>query len=521
MSNPNKSRTIELTYEEDGASSILSHWLETRGHGPEMRCGGRGLCRTCSVKVSGHEVKSCQCKTSTLSSGKDIIELPSKTLSENLHAVETFWSDPEQSTHITPQLGFGISVDIGTTTVVGALWDLKTGDLIKTSSRPNAQRKFGDNVLSRISKSLDTENGPVLLQLALVQDTLRPILEELMAKKSAIDGHSIANQEMLSCVLAGNPAMLQTLLGFSLRGLATYPFKTEFLDSRHLLASTLGLPWDFPLLLLPGSGPFVGADITAGVLCSSFLELNGPSLFIDFGTNGEIVLKDSKGHYSASATAAGPAFEGGRLSCGVAANDEAVHHLEIRHDQWKLLGRQEQAKAYKGFAGSSYVDYMAEALRSGWLNEMGRFNHREHLRIEQNSLGYDEARHYLTEELYVSEVDIAELVKAKAAIQAGYNSLLREAGLKSNQLETVVVAGGFGFHLQLANAITVGLLPNVPLNRFRVVGNSSLGGASQVLKDPSLLEKLEYFCKNVRVVELNLLKSFEDEYLDAMVFELT
>ena len=521
MSNPIHPRSVELIYKDNGVSQILSHWLETQGHGPEMRCGGRGLCRTCSVKVNGHEVKTCQCKTSTLTSGRDTIDVPPKIKSENLHVVETFWSDPERNTILTPRLGYGISVDIGTTTVVGALWDLKTGDLIKTSSRPNAQRKFGDNVLSRISKSLDAENGPLLLQQALVQDTLSPILVELMAEKTSIEGHRIGEQPILSCVLAGNPAMLQTLLGFSLRGLATYPFKADFLDSQHFLASKLGLPWSFPFLLLPGCGPFVGADISAGVLSSSFLEQRGPSLFIDFGTNGEIVLKDANGHYSASATAAGPAFEGGRLSCGVAANDEAVHHIEIQHAQWKLLGRQDHAKAYKGFAGSSYVDYMAEGLRSGWLNEMGRFNHREHLRIAHNSLGYDEARHYLTEELYVSEVDIAELVKAKAAIQAGYNSLLREAGLKSNQLESVVVAGGFGFHLQLANAITVGLLPNVPLNRFRVVGNSSLGGASQVLKNPSLLEKLDHFCKNVRVVELNQLKSFEDEYLDAMVFELT
>jgi uncharacterized 2Fe-2S/4Fe-4S cluster protein (DUF4445 family) len=511
---------INFTANHSAPHETLSSWLETHGHAPEMRCGGRGLCRSCTVQVNGQEIKSCQCKTSTLQPEDEIVLLSSKYRSENLHAVETFWSDPEQEFKLQVRLGYGIAVDIGTTTVVGTLWDLQSGCLIKTASRPNAQRQYGDNVLARISKSLESSEGAEKLQKALVQDTLKPIFTELLSGDGVLTNTEYYEKSILECVIAGNTVMLQSLLGLSLRGLATFPFKAEFLETQRCSASTLNLPWNFPLILLPSCGPFVGADITAGVLSSSFIEHDGPALFIDFGTNGEIVVKDDRARYFATATAAGPAFEGGRLSCGVAANDEAVHHITFQQQQWNLLGQQKNAMDYKGFAGSSYVDYMAEAVRSGWLNEMGRFSEREKLTMAHNSLGYDEARHALSEDLYVSEVDIAELIKAKAAIQAGYNSLLREAGLRADQLKSVVVAGGFGFHLQLSNAIAVGLLPNVPLDRFRVVGNSSLGGASMVLKNPALLKDLELYCQQVRIVELNQLKFFEDEYLDAMVFEL-
>ena len=512
------SEKINYSADQLAPHSTLSNWLAAHGHAPEMRCGGRGLCRSCTVQVNGQEVKSCQCKTSTLHPEDEIVLISPKNQSENLHAVETFWSDPEQESNLQVRLGYGIAVDIGTTTVVGTLWDLQSGRLIKTASRPNAQRQYGDNVLARISKSLETNDGPTLLQNALVQETLKPIFTELLSGDLTSLDIEQNEASILECVIAGNTVMLQSLLGSSLRGLATFPFKADFLETQRCSAKSIHLPWDFPLILLPSCGPFVGADITAGVLSSSFIELDGPSLFIDFGTNGEIVVKDDRAQYFATATAAGPAFEGGRLSCGVAANDEAVHHIAYEQ-QWQLLGQQKNIHAYKGFAGSSYVDYMAEAVRSGWLNEMGRFRERETLTIAHNPLGYDEARHALSENLYVSEVDIAELIKAKAAIQAGYNSLLREAGLRADQLKSVVVAGGFGFHLRLKNAIAVGLLPNVPLDRFRVVGNSSLGGASMVLKNPVLLKKIELYCNKIRVVELNQLKFFEDEYLDAMTFE--
>ena len=200
----------------------------------------------------------------------------------------------------------------------------------------------------------------------------------------------------------------------------------------------------------------------------------------------------------------------------MSATDESVHHIKRMNGQWNLLGQKVSPQEYRGFAGSSYIDYIAEAFRSEWINEMGRFTQKAITRQVKNAHGITELRHYLSEELYISEIDIAELLKAKAAIQAGYLSLLKKVHLEPEDLKNIVIAGGFGFHLTLDNAIAIGLLPPCPLNNFKVVGNSSLGGASLLLRSPSSRQALSSWCKEVTVVELNQLKDFEDDYLDSL-----
>lgn len=480
----------------------LKDWLSAAEAPVETRCGGRGLCRSCQVLLNGEEVKSCQVKVAELLGAQHEVCIP-KREPRAIHAVSDFWVDPKLQ--IQKRKGYGVAMDIGTTTVVATLWDLSTPAMIKTISAANAQKSYGDNVLSRISHSTTEAHGVEDLQRTLVEETLNPLLESLT--KVAKDSKGTVSE----LVIAGNPTMLMSLKGQSLKGLACYPFTTP-LSAEHIDAKEIGLSCSGAVVLLPAMGPFVGADLTAGALATSFWQKSSPSMFIDFGTNGEILLNDGKGNFWATATAVGPAFEGGVLSCGMMANDAAVHHISVEQGQWKLKGRQSSTDAYVGIAGSAYVDYLAEAIKIEWLSKMGRLTQRHDCELSEKN----GCVHHLSSKISISEVDVAELIKAKAAIQAGIHSLLEVANIEVEDLNEVLVAGGFGYHMNLANAITLGLLPRVPLEKINVVGNSSLGGAVQVLLHPPSLEISEEQCRRVKVLELNELENFEDEYIDAM-----
>ena len=219
-------------------------------------------------------------------------------------------------------------MDIGTTTIAGALWDFSNNQCLAHHSRPNPQARYGDNVVSRINYAMVKESGSTDLQRALVQDGLQPMIKAL-CQRAEIEPEGIT-----FATASGNPTMLHTLAGESLAGLAKYPFKPVFLGQRSIGVAEAGFTGDFELVLLPGLGPFVGADIAVGALASGMLEEEGPILLIDFGTNGEILLSTGEG-YLATATAAGPAFEGGRLACGAAARDRVISSLRHKDGEWR------------------------------------------------------------------------------------------------------------------------------------------------------------------------------------------
>jgi uncharacterized 2Fe-2S/4Fe-4S cluster protein (DUF4445 family) len=343
---------------------------------------------------------------------------------------------------------------------------------------------------------------------------LKPLYGKLEQKLAGV------TERVSRIVVAGNPVMLHTLVQLPLDGFAKYPFTPEFLGRHLASAQTVGFQrHDLEAELLPGMGAFVGADIIAGALASGMIDGHKKVLLIDFGTNGEILLKNHD-EWSATATAVGPAFEGGLLACGRPADAHAVHHLDLQNEHWVMIGDQENTHDYKGFAGSAYIDYLALALDEGWIGERGRY--------EKSAPGLEDTtgpcgsvlQQNFGKHIYITEVDLAELLKAKAAIEAGIQALLKEAGLKIDDIDQLIVAGGFGYHMNLAHAMRVGLLPQIDPNKVKIVGNSSLGGASRVLLEKDLIFTLENLSQRVKVIELNLLDSFEDLYLDALCFEL-
>lgn len=497
-----RTRTVRPADARPGQS--LAEFLDAKGFPLNMRCAGRGLCRGCQVEIDGRLRRACQCTPAEVAAWSPWRIPENSRQDHSLHGVSVFeirtaMPEPEGE-------GIGLAIDVGTTTVAAALWDLSTGLCLGHLSRANAQARFGDNVLSRIGFAEDHEDGCARLQQALVRDCLNPMIADLCARTGVDPGAIVTG------TAAGNPIMLHGLAGASLAGFARFPFHPEFLESRTEESAGLGFSASFPLTLLPSAGPFVGADIMAGAFAAGLGDQDGAVLLIDFGTNGEILLRTGD-HWLATATAAGPAFEGGRLNCGAAVRDGVITDIEWTGEAWKcrLHGDGDVAR---GIAGSAYVDFMAQGLKHGFINMFGRFD-RSHPAVRERD---EDWAILLSGDIYITEADVAELMQAKAAIGGGVMTLLEEAGVRPEQLDTVFVAGGFGYHLVPAHAVATGLLPDVPLERIEMIGNASLGGASLCLHS-RCAQAVQKLAANCRTVELNQIRSFSDHFTDALCLQ--
>jgi uncharacterized 2Fe-2S/4Fe-4S cluster protein (DUF4445 family) len=504
-----------VTLEDPSGERTLADLLEENGFPLNKRCGGRGLCKGCQVELNpNHEsqtVRSCQRRLKDLPQAIERIRIPENSWRDHsLHGVSVFEIHTD-STLATGQAGYGVALDIGTTTVAGALWNLENGHCVAHESRANSQARYGDNVLSRISYAIDNLEGVKDLQAVLLKDCLKPILTSLC------DGAGIRNEEITTVTVSGNPAMLHAFAGESLTGFGSYPFSPVFLGEKFIQADVIGLPVSCDVRLLPSLGAFVGADIAVGALASGMLQADAPILLIDFGTNGEILLKHNGG-FMATATAAGPAFEGGRLNCGAAARGGVISSFQFDENTWKWRLSGNEAGPPAGISGAAYVDFMALGCEMDLLDLFGRID-RNHPDAMKRTEGEDtDWCVAFTDDIFISESDVAELLQAKAAIEGGVATLLEQAGIIPEDLKLVLVAGGFGYHLNPRNAVRIGLLPDVPLDRIRMVGNASLGGASLLL-NPDQNSSLRELVDKCEVIELNQIDSFEDHFTDSLTLE--
>jgi uncharacterized 2Fe-2S/4Fe-4S cluster protein (DUF4445 family) len=498
------------------ADMKLALALEEQGLPLNMRCGGRGLCRGCTIEthVQGESeaFRACQCPLSNLPETLSAISIPENSWRDHsLHGVSVFEIHTKAPLHPTRDSGYGLAMDIGTTTIAGALWDFSNHHCLAHVSMPNPQARYGDNVISRITYSLEQERGPLALQKVLVNDGLKPMTKTL-CRQAGVDVDGI-----VSATASGNPTMLHTLAGESLEGFGTYPFNPVFLGQRPLRSLDAGLEGDFEISLLPGLGPFVGADIAVGAFASGMLEEEGPVLLIDFGTNGEILLKYDE-DYLATATAAGPAFEGGRLACGATARDGVISSIRRVEGIWRHVLSGNHDAEPMGISGAAYVDFMAAGAHAELLDHFGRFD-RGHPDVHERMSGGDSDWAIgISEKTYITEADVAELLQAKAAIGGGVLTLMEQAGIASRDLKKVLVAGGFGYHLDPAHAVRVGLLPDVPLDRIQMIGNASLGGACLLLND-GIDDLLGPLLERCRVIELNQVEASEDNFTDCLSLE--
>ncbi|MEX1017862.1 MAG: ASKHA domain-containing protein [Phycisphaeraceae bacterium] len=416
---------------------------------------------------------------------------------------------------------FGAAVDVGTTTVAAVLVDLDTGEIVARASSFNHQMHSGDDVLTRINLCMSDPAMLAQLQGEIVTQTVFPLLIELLDQVDAV-------ATSLVCVsMTGNTTMLHLFAGVDPSPMGVMPFTPPFLNYQSLATAALPLPPHTPpdlrptFHLLPGAAAYVGADLTAGVVATGMRYAPETALLVDVGTNGEIILKRGDEMFGC-ATAAGPAFEGARLTCGMRAGDGAISHIRLHENPlavvFDMIG--DAPKRAAGLCGSAYVDFLAEGRRVGLLNGAGRFNPEvagDRL-SERDGCGraFRIAFGQGKEPIVISESDIASLLQAKAAIAAGILTLLRHAGLEIADVQTLHLAGGFGMHMSVPNAIACGLLPGFRAEQVRVVGNTALAGAYVAMLDASLIDELAYVGRTMRIVELNLEPDFESCFIDQL-----
>ncbi len=528
-------REIPITQDSRSLANVLAAYALPLN----TRCGQRGLCRGCEVELregslqtdSGvvntpATVQACRAQFT----GAALIHIPARSRIEHRPQVgETFEiAVPYAHQPLFPFVPGGrdtaFAVDVGTTTVVVLLVDLVKGEVLSRAGAFNEQIRFGDNVVTRIEAAHKLENLAAM-QRAIVMETIQPLL--LRACERA--GRSL--ERIVGGTIAGNTTMLHLLVGEDPTPLGIAPFTPRFIAGRRVFASDMklvadGLLPETPVQLLPGIAAYIGADITAGVFASGMVFDPKPSLLVDIGTNGEIVLQ-SGGKLTACATAAGPAFEGCGLLCGTRAREGAVSDLRLTLNPFLLetetIGNFPLARA-NGLCGSAYVDFLATARSCGLLGVAGRFQLAAWESLPtQNCLTDDGERALrLTEtngagDLRISEVDVALLLQAKAAIGAGIEILLETVGIRAADLGRVYLAGGFGMHLNITNAIAIGLLPGFREEQVRVVGNTSLAGALLALVDRTTLDEMENLRAQMEVIELNLAADFEDRYIEHLM----
>lgn len=498
----------------------------------DMRCSGRGVCRGCEVDIGKDRLRSCQI-TLEADSRLEVTVPSTSILSREALSAEDFsiplhvGASPvmRADEHGPIDRPFALAVDLGTTTISALLLDRITGEVIARGSTLNMQARYGDNVLTRIQHAMNGDEAIASLKHAVLELSLKRIITKM------IRDHPLDPAHIGTAVIAGNTTMLHLVAGVDPKPLGFAPFTPEFLG-HHVEPNPdrwAGVAGCSPEVhLLPGAAAYVGADIIAGALAIALDTHDTPALFLDLGTNGEMLLWDGK-RMTATATAAGPAFEGVGLSCGVRAGRRAVATINVCPDPASITGRTVAGDVTNpsGLCGSAYIDLLARGHDAGLLDDRGRLTQAARSRFASSVMQTEDngadivlhdahARWQSTEHTRVSERDIASVLQAKAAIQAGTQVLMRRAHLTTSELLNVYVAGGFGTHMNREHAIAIGLLPPVPTDRVTPLGNTSLAGAALVALDQDKLAQAESIARSVAVHTLGHDDDFEDRFISCM-----
>ena len=410
----------------------------------------------------------------------------------------------------------GCAIDIGTTTVTMVFTDLTDGRLLAKGSSGNGQIRYGADVINRIIES-GRSGGKAKLQNAIIKETLVPIIANL-CKSSGIHARSI-----LRLSIGANTTMNHLLLGVDAEPVRMEPYIPSFFNWEGLLASDLKLPANplAPVLIAPNIGSYVGGDITAGTLAAGIWDKDEMSLFIDLGTNGELVF-GNRDFLMSCACSAGPAFEGGDISSGMRATDGAVEAAVIDKDTMEptlsVIG--EPGQKVVGICGSGIIDMISELFRTGIINARGLFA-REGKRILRDAHGM--GRYVLAfpeesetgREVSLNEVDIDNFIRAKGAIFSAIDTLLQSVDMTVDMIDKVYVAGGIGSGINMKNAVNIGMLPDVELEKFRYIGNSSLTGAYAMVVSDQAIEKCHQVMANMTYLELSTYPGYMDSFVAA------
>jgi uncharacterized 2Fe-2S/4Fe-4S cluster protein (DUF4445 family) len=418
---------------------------------------------------------------------------------------------------------YAIACDIGTTTVVAYLLNTETGEIIDTVSELNSQKPFGADVIARIEFCMKDKK-----EMKLLQEKILSLLGSMSLR--LLKNNLIDKKNLYSVTVAGNTTMLHLLAGVDPAGIAVAPFIPAFLGGFNCSASELGkFPIDCLFYFMPSISAYVGADIVADVLATGMFETEDLSLLVDLGTNGEIIFGNKDKLYSC-ATAAGPAFEGAHISCGMGAVSGALNSFKIS-DKIEYSSIGDIAPA--GICGSAIVDVIAQFLEKGIMDETGRFSDIDD--IEDDKIKELFEKYYKDdgegafilvpaeesgtgEDILFTQKDIREVQLAKAAIAAGIETLLHDACVSKNDIKHLYIAGGFGNYIDKECAATIGLIPSDLLGRTVSVGNTAGLGAINCSFSIDNLTLCDKIINNTKYIELSGSTFFQQKYMEEMMF---
>lgn len=484
-------REKNLSLEVEEGTTLLQAEIAA-GMVPDAPCGGQGKCGKCRVMLNGKEVLACQTKI-----GEDCEVLPAskerkhvQILNEGLFRkvdCRPGWL-PEEVEH--PLLA---AVDLGSTTVVVYLMDGKDGKLLSTRSALNPQRQYGADVVMRCSYVL--EHGAEALS-----GCIREAIDKLLGEAAGEAGRE--KKDIVKVVLAGNTCMHHLFLELPVDTLVRAPYVPKVTAPVEKKASDCGIHiWkDGRLIWLPNIGGFVGADTAACMLAAEFDKREELTLMVDIGTNGEMVLGNRDG-YTVCSTAAGPAFEGAKITCGMRGSDGAIDHVYLDDDgqvKFHVIGGGEPA----GICGSGLLDAVYCLLRTGWIREDG----------------YMQEPWHFSRKVFLAQKDVRELQLAKAAIAAGVQLLCRKRGCRISDIQTLLLAGAFGNYLDPDSACGIGLLPETLREKIIPVGNAAGAGARLAVLSEEEFQRGEKMAEKAEFLELAAEPDFMDVYVDEMSY---
>lgn len=401
----------------------------------------------------------------------------------------------------------GIAFDIGTTGLSAYLMDLRSGVILNTASALNPQTEYGGDVISRITFCMENEDGAHILA-----NSIRKKLNDIIGQ--LLEGH-ISREEIYVVTVAANTTMLHLLAEVNPESIAKAPYKAAFLDKQEHLGKDLGLEINEKgtVILLPSASAYIGADIISGIVATDFVNQKNNSIFIDIGTNGEIVA-NCNGLLAAASTAAGPALEGMNISCGSRATNGAIDKFHI-DEEYNITYSTIGGEKAKGICGSGLLDVAAALVSFGIVEKSGRFNPKMHEKFKERFI---DKKFYITEEVYISQKDIRQIQLAKGAISAGIAMLLEELNIKIEGINEVVIAGAFGYHIDAESIKIIGLIPKGFNGLISFVGNSSVEGAALAAINDGILNKMIEIKEKLKVMELSTRDDFQEYFIRELNF---
>lgn len=453
----------------------------------DMPCGGEGTCGKCRVKIDGkvtkpneiekqHDLGIYRLACQTIPLSEAYVIYCEATAKRKSFIPRTIKSDGKK--------GYSVALDLGTTTLAAYLIDNETGELLRESARLNPQRQYGEDVITRISLA-DEKVYEAL------REGINALLEEILCEEEKPD---------MVCAV-GNPTMHHFFLGYEVKGLGRAPYEPVSKKPELKIARELGLNYGNTVYTPPIIAGFIGSDILAGAVASELYMAKEPSMLIDIGTNGEIIISDGDQLVAASC-AMGPAFEGSKIKYGSIAKSGAIERVRII-DNKVFFGTIDDSEA-RSICGSGIIDIVAELYRTGKIKHSGAFTDRKkEFRISDN--------------VSFSRKDISEVQLAKAAMQSAQEILLEALGLSAKDLKKIYIAGSFGSFIDKESARRINLIPDISLDRVESIGNAAGEGAREMLISRKMREIAEELAERITYIELLEKKyNFNDRFIKNM-----